>query len=67
MMKEYKLTEEGEEYLKGGLPERNLVELIASFPDKSTTIDKIVDKVKNFSIALKWTLEKQWILKKIIN
>jgi phenylalanyl-tRNA synthetase alpha chain len=63
-MKEYKLTEEGEEYLKAGLPERNLIELIASFPDKSTTIDKIVDKVKQFPIALKWTLEKQWILKK---
>jgi len=64
MMKEYKLTEEGEEYLKVGLPERNLVKLLTSFPDKSTTIDKIVNKVKNFPIALKWTLDKGWVLKK---
>jgi len=63
-MKEYKLTEEGEEYLKKGLPERNLVKLLNSLPEKSATIGEIVDRVKNFPIALKWALENNWVLKK---
>lgn len=63
-MKEYKLTEEGEEYLKAGLPERNLVNLLNSLPNKSTTIGEIAAKVKNFPIALKWALDKGWVNKK---
>jgi phenylalanyl-tRNA synthetase alpha chain len=63
-MAEYKLTEEGEEYLKKGLPEINLVKLLASLPNNSTTVSEIVKKIKNFPIALKWALEKGWVLKK---
>jgi phenylalanyl-tRNA synthetase alpha chain len=63
-MAEYKLTKEGEEYLKDGLPEKNLVELLDSLPQKSATLGKIVLRVKNFPIALKWALEKNWVMKK---
>lgn len=63
-MNEYELTEEGEGYLKNGLPERNLVELLDSFPKKTARISEVMRKVKNFSIALKWSLEKGWVLKK---
>jgi len=63
-MAEYKLTKEGEEYLKGGLPEKNLVELLDSLPQKSATLGKVVLRVKNFPIALKWALEKNWVMKK---
>lgn len=62
-MAEYKLTEEGEEYLRNGLPERNLVKLLDSLPQKTATIGKIADKIKNFSIALKWALDKNWVSK----
>ncbi len=64
MMKEYKLTEEGKEYLKNNLPERNLVKLLSSLPDKSAIITEIANKVKYFPIALKWALDKAWVLKK---
>lgn len=64
LMNEYELTKEGEEYLKNGLPERNLVKLLASFPKKTAKISEVIGKVKNFSIALKWSLEKRWVLEK---
>jgi phenylalanyl-tRNA synthetase alpha chain len=63
-MAEYKLTEEGEEYLKNGLPEKNLVVLLNSFPTKSAKLGRVITSVKNFPIALKWALEKQWISKR---
>ncbi|MBI2543125.1 MAG: phenylalanine--tRNA ligase subunit alpha [Candidatus Aenigmarchaeota archaeon] len=63
-MKNYELTREGEEYSKNGLPERNLVKILQSSPGKSATIDKIANKIKNFNIALKWSLEKGWVSKK---
>jgi len=63
-MAEYKLTEEGEEYLKNGLPEKNLVLLLDSFPTKSAKLGRVITSVKNFPIALKWALEKQWISKR---
>lgn len=63
-MAEYKLTEEGEEYLKNGLPEKNLVKLLSTLPQKSAKIGEIVNKVKNFPIALKWSLDKRWVEKK---
>jgi len=63
-MAEYKLTEEGEEYLKGGLPEKNLVLVLNSMPTKSATIGKLFSKVKNLPIAMKWALEKSWVSKK---
>jgi len=63
-MAEYKLTEEGEEYLKNGLPEKNLVLLLNSFPTKSAKLGRVITSVKNFPIALKWALEKEWISKR---
>ena len=63
-MAEYKLSKEGEEYLRKGLPEKNLVLFLDSLPQKSATMGKAMSNVKNFSIALKWALEKNWISKK---
>jgi len=63
-MAEYRLSEEGKEYLKYGLPEKNLVEFLNSLPQKTATIGKTGSKVKNLPIALKWALEKGWIIKK---
>ncbi|MEM5829438.1 MAG: phenylalanine--tRNA ligase subunit alpha [Candidatus Aenigmatarchaeota archaeon] len=63
-MPSYKLTEEGKEYLEKGLPEKNLVLLLDSLPRKTATIGKLVFRVKNFPIALKWALEKGWVMKK---
>ena len=63
-MAEYRLSEEGKEYLKYDLPEKNLVEFLNSLPQKTATIGKAGSKVKNLPIALKWALEKGWIIKK---
>jgi phenylalanyl-tRNA synthetase alpha chain len=63
-MAEYKLTEEGEEYLERGLPEKNLVNFLNGLPQKSAKIGKLVANIKNFPIALKWALEKEWVSKK---
>lgn len=60
----YRLTKEGEEYLKKGLPEKNLAILLNEFPEKTATIGKIVARIKNFPIALKWALENGWVAKK---
>ena len=60
----YKLTEEGKEYLENGLPEKNLVLILQKMPRNSATIGKLVGEVKNFPIALKWALEKGWVMKK---
>ena len=63
-MASYSLTEEGKEYLEKGLPEKNLVLLLDNMPQKSATLGKLIPKVKNFPIALKWALEKEWVMKK---
>jgi len=63
-MKRYKLTEEGKLYLKKGLPERNLVKLLNSSPEKTLSMEVVTKKIKNFPIALKWVLEKEWVSKK---
>jgi len=60
----YRLTKEGEEYLKEGLPEKNLVLLLNNFPEKTATIGKVVSRIKNFPIALKWALQNGWVAKK---
>jgi phenylalanyl-tRNA synthetase alpha chain len=60
----YRLTKEGEDYLKNGLPEKNLARILNEFPEKTATIGKIVSKIKNFPIALKWALENGWVSKK---
>lgn len=60
----YRLTKEGEEYLKNGLPEKNLVELINSHPQKKIRLEKAVVRIKNFPIALKWAMENGWVDKR---
>jgi phenylalanyl-tRNA synthetase alpha chain len=60
----YRLTEEGKEYLEKGLPEKNLVELLNSHPQRSVTLDKAVTRIKNFPVALKWAMEKGWVSKR---
>jgi len=54
---EYKLTDEGREYLAKGLPEKRLVESI----DKDTGIKEAKSKVENFSIALSWAKKNGWV------
>jgi len=61
---EYRLTEEGKEYLRSGLPEQQLVYALENYPQKSATIGKLVGRVRNFPVALKWALEKGWAMKK---
>lgn len=63
-MAEYRLTEEGKEYLRSGLPEQQLVYALENYPQKSATIGKLVGRVRNFPVALKWALEKGWAMKK---
>ena len=63
-MTEYRLTAEGKEYLRSGLPEQQLVWALDTFPQRTATIGKLVGRVKNFPVALKWALEKGWVGKK---
>ncbi|MEM5834759.1 MAG: phenylalanine--tRNA ligase subunit alpha [Candidatus Aenigmatarchaeota archaeon] len=63
-MAKYELTEEGKEYLKEGLPEKRLVELLISKKEKTLEIKEASNKIKNFSIALKWAMENKWVEKK---
>jgi len=60
----YRLTKEGKEYLENGLPEKNLVELVNSQPQKAIRLEKAVVKIKNFPIALKWAMENCWVDKR---
>ena len=60
----YKLTEEGKEYLMNGLPEKRLIEVLDSMPQKSAKIAKIALRIKNFPVALKWAIEKGWVIKR---
>jgi phenylalanyl-tRNA synthetase alpha chain len=53
----YELTEEGLKYLRQGLPERNLIELL----EKPIELKEAQKKVENFSIALQWGKKKGWI------
>ncbi|OYT42264.1 MAG: phenylalanine--tRNA ligase subunit alpha [Candidatus Aenigmarchaeota archaeon ex4484_224] len=60
-MKEYRLTEEGKEYLEKGLPERRLIELLKEEPDHFIKMEVAIKKIKNFHIAIKWAVEKGWV------
>ncbi len=60
-MKIYKLTNEGEEYLEKGLPERRLVELLKEEPSHFIRMEDAIKKIKNFHIAIKWAMENGWI------
>ncbi|MHA1596562.1 MAG: phenylalanine--tRNA ligase subunit alpha [Candidatus Asgardarchaeia archaeon] len=57
------LTEEGKRFLKGGTPERKLLNLIKKRGEISTKELKSlkVIKKKDVSIALKWLKEKGWV------
>ncbi|MEM5832432.1 MAG: phenylalanine--tRNA ligase subunit alpha, partial [Candidatus Aenigmatarchaeota archaeon] len=56
----YTLLEEGENYLKNGLPERRLVEFLEKVGGKAT-ISEIEKEIDNLSIALLWAKRKGWI------
>lgn len=55
-MPDYRLTEEGQEYLQNGLPEKNLVDLLSKGP---ISFDAARKKIKSFDIALQWIKKKQ--------
>lgn len=50
--------------MKNGLPEKNLVNFLNNLSQKSANIGKLIVNIKNFPIALKWALEKDWVSKK---
>jgi phenylalanyl-tRNA synthetase alpha chain len=52
------LTKEGLEYLKDGLPERNLINLVSK-GEKS--IESLRKKLENFSIGLVWVKSNGWV------
>ena len=54
----YRLTAEGERYLKKGLPELQLMALL----DKSSlTVKEAQQKIENFAVALQWAKKNGWI------
>lgn len=60
-MADYKITEEGRDYLKNGLPEKNLVDLLSK---GSVSFDEAREKIKNFDIALQWVKKKRLVVVK---
>jgi phenylalanyl-tRNA synthetase alpha chain len=61
--KKIRLTKEGKQYLAKGLPEKNLMALIAASKSKSIDISDAENKVDNLQIALKWAMQKGWAKK----
>lgn len=59
-MKKYELTQEGQEYLKKGLPEKQLVDILNKQSLKSMLFDEAKKSVGNFYIALQWALKNRW-------
>lgn len=59
----YKLKREGKLYLKNGLPEENLLDLLSN--NDQIPVQKIKSDIDNASIAINWALKNGWI--KIIN
>ncbi len=59
-MKKYELTQEGREYLKKGLPEKQLLDILNKQPLKSMPFDEAKKSVDNFYIALQWALKNKW-------
>jgi phenylalanyl-tRNA synthetase alpha chain len=53
----YKLTPEGEKYLKGGLPEVNLLKVVRG----PVSLGEARQKVENFSVAVQWALKRGWV------
>ena len=58
MSGKYKLTLEGEKYLKEGLPELGLVELLKKGP---LLIGDASKKIENFNISLQWAKKNGWV------
>jgi phenylalanyl-tRNA synthetase alpha chain len=56
---QYVLTEEGEKYLKNGLPEKNLVLYLEKFG--KVPISDLEKEIENFDIALLWAKKKGWV------
>ena len=54
----YKLTEEGEKYLKEGLPEKNLIKKLNK---KEVSFDE-AKKIVDFNIALQWAKKNEWVI-----
>ncbi|HDD71543.1 MAG TPA: hypothetical protein ENF99_00970, partial [Candidatus Aenigmarchaeota archaeon] len=52
------LSEEGKEYLKDGLPEKNLIELVNSGID---SIQELKKKYKRANIGIIWAKKNGWI------
>ncbi|MBU5537087.1 MAG: phenylalanine--tRNA ligase subunit alpha [Candidatus Aenigmatarchaeota archaeon] len=61
MVQKYELTQEGKEYLKKGLPEKQLVEILNKQPMKSLSFDEAKKSIGNFYIGLQWALKNKWI------
>jgi phenylalanyl-tRNA synthetase alpha chain len=57
-MADYKLTEEGKEYLEKGLPEKNLLDALEAGP---LSFQEARGKIKNFDIALQWVKKKNLV------
>lgn len=57
-MSDYRLTPEGQEYLKSGLPEKNLVDLLSKGP---LSFQDAKSRIKNFDIALQWVKKKNLV------
>src|SRR3989344_1883684 len=57
-MARYVLTREGEHYLKTGLPEKNLVDVLKAGP---LTLKEAERRVEHFNVALLWAKKKGWV------
>jgi len=55
---QYRLTEEGKDYLKHGLPEQQLCILLSK---GTLALDDAKKKVKSFSVALAWAKQKKLV------
>jgi phenylalanyl-tRNA synthetase alpha chain len=58
MGKRFELTDEGRKYLKSGLPEKNLLEVLRKGP---IAFDRAKNSVENFSVAFQWAKKKGWV------
>jgi len=52
------LTKEGEEYVKGGLPEKNLLKILEKGEKSIPNLNK---KMKKFNIGLVWVKKNNWV------
>ena len=57
----YRLTEEGRKYLRNGLPEVKLTEMLSRAPGNVLSMKEAGDSVDNFNIALQWAKKNGWV------